>query len=187
MMSKTIYYTAASLDGFIADADNSLDWLTQFGEAEANGFAAFISEVGALAMGATTYEWLLQHHIYADPQQPQPWPHEQPTWVFTTRRLQILPSADIRFVSGNVALVHREMLAAAAPKNIWIVGGGDLAGQFFEAGLLDEIVVTIAPVTLGRGAPLLPRRIIHPPLRLLSAKAIGEAFVELRYAVPRPQ
>jgi dihydrofolate reductase len=186
-MSKTIYYTASTLDGFIADADNSLDWLFQFNEPGSSGFAEFISDVGALAMGSTTYEWVLKHHIFADPEHPQAWPHEQPTWVFTTRRLPVLLAADIRFVSGDVAPVHHEMLAAAAPKNIWIVGGGDLAGQFYDRGLLDEIHLTVAPVTLGRGAPLLPRLIAKPPLRLLSVTTIGEALVELRYAAPRIQ
>jgi dihydrofolate reductase len=99
--------------------------------------------------------------------------------------LPVVPGAEIRFVSGDVAPVHRKMVAAAGGKNIWIVGGGDLAGQFYEAGLLDELQISVAPVTLGRGAPLLPRAISRPPLRLLSAKAIGEAFVDLRYVVPR--
>jgi dihydrofolate reductase len=184
-MSKTIYYTATSLDGFIADADNSLDWLFQFGAADSGSFAAFISEVGALAMGSTTYEWVLRHHVLADADRPQPWPHPQPTWVFTSRRLPVVPGAEIRFVSGDVAPVHRKMVAAAGGKNIWIVGGGDLAGQFYEAGLLDELQISVAPVTLGRGAPLLPRVIANPPLRLVSARVVGEAFVELHYVVPR--
>jgi dihydrofolate reductase len=105
--------------------------------------------------------------------------------VFTSRRLPVVPGAEIRFVSGDVAPVHREMVAAADGKNIWIVGGGDLAGQFYEAGLLDELQISVAPVMLGRGAPLLPRVIANPPLRLLSAKIIAGTFVELRYAAPR--
>jgi dihydrofolate reductase len=60
---KTQYYTATSLDGFIADSQNSLDWLFQFGEVQEDSYANFISEVGAIAMGATTYKWILNHHI----------------------------------------------------------------------------------------------------------------------------
>jgi dihydrofolate reductase len=77
------------------------------------------------------------------------------------------------------------MAEAAAGKNIWLVGGGELVGQFHDYGLLDEIIVQIAPVTLGGGAPLLPRAITTPPLRLISATTHGAAFAELRYKVVR--
>lgn len=186
---KTQYYTAASLDGFIATPDHSLDWLFQFGDVEGGGsYPAFIREVGALAMGSSTYEWVRRHMEKSG----EAWAYTQPTWVFSSRSLPGIPGApgapapDIRFVRGDVRPVHREMAAAAEGKNVWIVGGGELAGQFYDAGLLDELIVTIASVTLGAGAPLLPRAITTPPLRLVSATAYGEAFAELRYAVPRP-
>src|SRR5690606_20091804 len=114
------------------------------------------------------------------------WPYEQPTWVFTSRSLPTVPGADVRFVRGDVRPVHREMVEAAGGRNVWIVGGGDLAGQFYDHGLLDELIVQIAPVTLGSGAPLLPRAISTPPLRLVSFASYGETFVEVRYEVPRP-
>lgn len=180
---KTQYYIASSLDGFIADPQNSLDWLFQFGEAEAGDYQNFIREVGAIAMGATTYEWILTHQILPGADYPQAWVYEQPVWVFTSRTLPKVENADIRFVSGDVRLVHQEMVATAKGKNIWIVGGGDLVGQFHDYGLLDEVIVTIASVTLGGGAPLLPRAITTPPLKLLSAKVYGEAFVQLHYEV----
>jgi dihydrofolate reductase len=183
---KTQYYTATSLDGFIADPQNSLDWLFQFGEPEATSYPDFIRDVGALAMGSTTYEWLLTHHIRLGSEDLQPWSYEQPAWVFTSRSLPAVPGADIRFVRGDVRPVHREMVEAAGGKNIWLVGGGELVGQFYDHGLLDEIIVSIASVTLGAGAPLLPRAITTPPLRLVSVKAYGVAFAELRYEVPRP-
>lgn len=77
------------------------------------------------------------------------------------------------------------MARAAGEKNIWIVGGGDLAGQFRDANLLDEIIVQVGSVTLGRGKPLLPRRITSPSLRLISVRQVGTGFAELRYQVPR--
>lgn len=183
----TQYYTASSLDGFIADPRNSLDWLFQFGEEPGGDYADFIREVGAIAMGSTTYEWILDHHIRAGADHPQPWAYEQPAWVFTSRSLPIVQGADIRFVSGDVRPVHQEMVAAAGGKNVWIVGGGELAGQFYDHGLLDVLIVSVAPVTLGGGAPLLPRAITTPPLRLLSATTFGDAFAQLRYAVPHPR
>ena len=180
---KTIYYTAASLDGYIADPDNSLDWLLKLGEA-GTSYEEFIAGVGALAMGSTTYEWILAHD-FADGGPMKAWPYTQPAWVFTTRSLRAIPGADIRFVRGDVRPVHSAMAGAAGGKNLWLVGGGELVGQFHDAGLLDEIVVQVSPVTLGAGAPLLPRRIVNPPLRVIEARRQGEAFVEIRYAVQR--
>jgi dihydrofolate reductase len=180
---KTQYYTATSLDGFIADDQNSLDWLFQFGEMEGDSYGDFLREVGAIAMGSTTYEWILTHHINLDTEHPQKWMYEQPTWVFSSRNLPAIEGEDIRFVSGGVRQYHQEMVEAAGDKNIWIVGGGDLVGQFYDNRLLDEIIVSIASVTLGSGAPLLPRKIITPPLKLLSAKTYGDSFVELCYQV----
>lgn len=185
MTTKTQYYTASTLDGFIADPDHSLDWLLQFGESGTDDYPAFIANVGAVAMGSSTYEWILRHLVQTDGGNPQPWPYQQPTWVFTTRTLPAIPGADIRFVRGDVAPVHTEMVEAAGGKNVWLVGGGDLVGQFHDRGLLDELIVTIASVTLGAGKPLLPRRIATPPLKLISAQVYGTAFVQLRYEVPR--
>ncbi|HEX6629905.1 MAG TPA: dihydrofolate reductase family protein [Gemmatimonadaceae bacterium] len=180
---KTQYYTACSLDGFIADADHSLEWLFQLGDIEDTSYPAFIREVGALAMGSSTYEWMLRHVVGPEADRPEPWPYEQPAWVFTSRTLPAVAGADIRFVRGDVRPVHREMAAAAKGKNVWIVGGGELAGQFHDHGLLDELIVQVGSVTLGSGAPLLPRRITTPPMRLVSASAVGSGFAELRYEV----
>src|SRR3712207_5586239 len=136
---KTQYYTASSLDGYIADPRHSLDWLLQFGDVEGTSYPAFIREVGAIAMGSTTYEWLLRHQVRPDAGGSRPWPYEQPAWVFTSRALPGIPGADIRFVRGDVRPVHRQMAAAAGGKNVWLVGGGELVGQFHDHGLLDEI------------------------------------------------
>jgi dihydrofolate reductase len=183
---KTQYYTASSLDGFIADPNDSLDWLFPLGDIAETSYPAFIREVGALAMGSTTYEWILRHHVRPDADRPQPWMYEQPTWVFTSRTLPIVPGTDIRFVRGDVRPVHKAMVTAASGKNVWIVGGGELAGQFYDQGLLDELFVQIGSVTLGAGKPLLPRAITSPPLRLLSVRAVGTGFAEVHYAVPHP-
>ena len=182
---KTQYYTATSLDGFIATVDDSLDWLFPLGNFEDTSYSTFIRDVGALAMGRATYEWMLRHVVGPEAKQRRPWPYTQPTWVFSSRSLPPVPGADIRFVSGPVEPVHREMAAAAAGRNIWIVGGGDLAGQFHDQGLLDEIWVQVGSVTLGAGKPLLPRAITSPPLKLVSVRAVGTGFAELRYEIPR--
>jgi dihydrofolate reductase len=181
---KTQYYTATSLDGFIATEDDSLDWLFPLGDLNETGYPAFIGAVGALAMGSATYEWMLRHADKVADETGAAWPYAQPTWVFSSRRLPSVAGADIRFVQGDVRPIHAAMRDAAGSKNTWIVGGGDLAGQFFDAGLLDEMIVQVGSVTLGQGKPLFPRRVTHPPLRLVSVRQIGAGFAELRYAVP---
>ncbi len=180
---KTQYYTATSLDGFIATEDDSLDWLFPLNDLDNSSYPHFIAEVGALAMGSSTYEWLLRNSDEVIAETGAPWPYTQPTWVFTSRKLPILDGADIRFVSGNVRPVHEQMRAAAGAKNIWIVGGGDLAGQFFDAGLLDELIIQIGSATLGTGKPLFPRRALSPTLLLTSVTQMGVGMAELRYAV----
>ena len=169
-MAKTVYNTATSIDGYIADADNSLEWLFtvpggqpeepkpagEGAETPLDEFGEFLAGVGAICMGSTTYEWILDYEKVVE--HPEKWVYEQPTWVFSSRDLPVVPGADIRFVSGDVAPVHAEMVETAGEQDRWIVGGGDLVGQFFDAGLLDEIRVSIAPVFLGAGAPLLPRK-----------------------------
>ena len=181
---KTQYYTATSLDGFIATEDDSLDWLFPLGDANDMSYPSFIAEVGALAMGSSTYEWMLRHAAEVEAQMGTPWPYTQPTWVFSRRTLPPVPGADVRFVRGDVRPVHAAMREAAGTKNIWVVGGGDLAGQFHDAGLLDEVIVQIGSVTLGSGKPLFPRRLTSA-LRLLSVTQIGTGLAELRYEVPR--
>lgn len=182
---KTQYYTAASLDGFIATEDDSLDWLFQLGDVNETSYPAFIAEVGVLAMGSSTYQWMLRHADRMIADMGSPWPYTQPTWIFSSRVLPSIEGADLRFARGDVRTAHAEMAEAAGSKNIWIVGGGDLAGQFFDAGLLDEIIVQIGSVTLGKGKPLFPRRLASTALRLTSVNRIGSGFVELRYEVPR--
>lgn len=174
----TQYLVAASLDGFIADERDDLGWLLQLEGDDQNPYDAFIEDVGALAMGATTYQWIAAHH-------PGQWFYgDRPTWVFTHRDdLPLIAGASLRFTSGDVRVVHGAMREAAAGRNLWVVGGGDLAGQFLDHDLLDEIWLSLAPVTLGRGAPLLPRR--HTtPMRLEEVRqASNGTFVHLRYSL----
>jgi dihydrofolate reductase len=163
---KTQYYTATSLDGFIATEDDSLEWLFPLGDLNDSSYPAFMSEVGALAMGSATYEWMLRNAQKVAAETGSPWPYTQPVWIFSCRKLPLTDGAHIRFVNGDVRPVHADMRAAVGNKNIWIVGGGDLAGQFYDVGLLDELIIQIGAVTLGKGKPLFPRRVLSPHLRL---------------------
>jgi dihydrofolate reductase len=182
-VSLTQYYAATTLDGFIADENHSLEWLFTRDQDRAGplNYAEFFASVGALAMGATTYEWILDHELRDKDPEEWTWPYDVPGWVFTHRQLREVPDAAVTFTSAAVASVHSEMVTVAGGRNVWIVGGGDLAGQFADAGLLDEMIVYIAPVTLGGGAPLLPR-----PLELrLEETARNGDFVTARFSVVR--
>lgn len=180
---KIQYYVAATLDGFIATEDDSLEWLFPLANFEETSYPEFITHVGALAMGASTYEWILRNAETVAAETGSAWPYTEPTWVFTHRSLPAIPGADIHFVSGPVKTVESDMRAAAGDKNIWIVGGGDLAGQFYDEGMLDELIIQIGSVTLGRGKPLFPRRLLNPVLQLSAVRQLGPGMVELRYDV----
>jgi dihydrofolate reductase len=181
-MGKTQYYTATTLDGYIADADNSLDWLFVV-HREIDGFPGFFGQIGAFAMGATTYQWVLEHEkLLERPEKWHAWYRDVPCWVFTHRTFPRVAGANITFVDGDVRPVHAAMVQAAQEKNIWLVGGGELVASFADHDLLDEIIVGVAPVTLGAGAPLLPRVLTSARLTLRDVKRNGQ-FAELTYSV----
>ena len=180
-MTRTVYYTATTLDGFLADEHDSLDWLfvQDHDDEGPMGYRDFIARVGAILMGRTTYEWIVAHLASSG----ERWAYEQPCWVMTHADLAAPEGADVRFAQGDVRPVHAAMVEAAAGKDVWVVGGGDLAAQVAEAGLLDEVAVSIAPVTLGAGRPLFPRRF---DLRLVELDR-NRAFACARYAVVGPR
>lgn len=180
---KTQYFAAMSLDGFIATEDDSLDWLFPLGDLKDSSYPEFIAEVGALAMGSATYEWMLRNANTVAAGTGSKWPYTQPAWIFSNRALPPIEGANIRFVQGDVRQAHVEMRITAGSKNIWIVGGGDLAGQFYDAGLLDELIIQVGSATLGRGKPLFPRRVLSPVLHLVAVRQMGAGMVELRYEV----
>ena len=180
-MTRTQYYVAASLDGYIADPAGSLDWLFQFNDVPGltEHYQSFLADVGAIAMGAATYRFILDEGMDA-------WPYsDQRTWVFTHHELPAFPGADITFTADDVGAVHAAMVEAAAGRNIWLVGGGDLVAQLADRGLLDEIWLGVAPVVLGGGVPVLPAR-LPGVLALDEITRFGDAFVEMRYRVPHP-
>jgi dihydrofolate reductase len=175
-MTVVQYFTACTLDGYIADQNNSLDWLFEVPhDAEDSYWDAWFPEVRALVMGATTYEWMVDHDRMLD--NPGKWYEyygDRPGWVFTHRDLPQIPGVQISFVSGGVRPVYEQIAGQFPEANIWLVGGGDLAGQFYDVGLLGQIILGMTPVTLSRGAPLLPRRITSEHLSFRSAELIGQ-------------
>lgn len=178
-----VYCTATTLNGYIATPEHSLDWLLTI---PANEVTQGSPEHAALVLGAHTYEWVLaQENLLAEPEK---WPAlygGKPVFVFSRRDLPIPAGADVRLLRGPVAGHLDTLRAVAAGGPVWIQGGGDLVGQFLDAGALDEIVLDVAPVALAAGAPLLPRTVPWPRLRLLEARPNGP-FARLRWAVESP-
>jgi dihydrofolate reductase len=186
-MTRVIYNTATTLNGFLATDDHSLEWL--FGvpgaeEAE-SAFPAFLEGIGALVMGASTYEWVARHEELAEhPERWHTYYGDRPGWVFSSRELP-LAVPTLRLARGPVREAWAAIAESAGDRDVWVVGGGDLVGQFADAGLLDEVRLSVAPVVLTSGKPLLPRTLLSDRLSLVSAEPAGQ-FAELRYAVTHP-
>jgi dihydrofolate reductase len=161
----TIYYTASSIDGYIVDDRNSLDWLlTRHIDVDGPfGYRAFEDTVGALVMGATTYEWLLAND--------SEWRYNQPTWVLTHRPDIVRSGDSVKAYEGDVTELHSLLKQAAGYQDIWVVGGGETAAQFARAGLIDEMIVSYAPCTLGTGGRLLP---LHTEWQLIESGVNGD-------------
>jgi dihydrofolate reductase len=184
VVAKTVYFAAATLDGLIADEDDGIEWLTGFepsydgpGESVKEAIDEQVAGTGALVMGSTTYEVLLRID----------WPYgDRPTWVLTSRELPVAEGADLRFHDGPVAELHPEMLAAAEERHgdLWVVGGAPVASDLADAGLLDELHVTVVPVWLGAGKPLFERP-ISEAMRLTGTRTFSTGMVELRYELSR--
>lgn len=162
----TIYYTASSIDGYIVDDRGSLEWLISR-DIDVDGpfgYRTFSDSVGALVMGATTYEWIVAND-------PDDWQYKQPTWVMTHRPNIIRAGDPVRVFQGDVTELQPLLLGAAGYQDIWVVGGGDVAAQFARAGLIDEMIVSYAPCTLGSGGRLLP---VHTEWTLVESGMNGD-------------
>ena len=172
-MGRVQLYIAQSLDGYIADKEGGVAWLEAYGaEGEDHGYGAFFAEVGALAIGATTYEQVLGWG----------WPYaEKPTWVFTHRELPVPDGADVRFTQAPVDEVVAEIRRETSG-NLWVVGGGVLVKHFLDARLVDDVMIAVVPELLGDGIPLFPG-VLPAKLELVHAKPFKTGIVELRYTV----
>jgi dihydrofolate reductase len=194
-MARTQYYAAATLDGYIADPDDGLGWLMGYegsydGEEAEPGpmsgggsYERFYEGVGALVSGSVTYEFVLDSLEDDDR-----WPYKgKPCWVLSSRDLRVPEGdgIDVRIADASAEELHGEMLEAAGGKHLWIVGGGNVASQFADKGLLDEVLVTVVPVVLGDGKPLFDRALPGGPMQLTGTTVFETGMVELRYEVGR--
>ena len=196
-MTTTVYYCASSLDGYIAEVDDSLDWLLNYQGtfaheaaepgpmSEGGGYERFYEGVRALVAGSATYEWILDHLDVAGGGE---WPYQgKPCWVLSSRELRLPEGegADVRVVDASVGELYGEMAAAAGDGVLWVLGGGGVASQFADEGLLDEVQVTVVPIVLGDGKPLFEHRLTNGAMQLTGTRTFKNGMVELRYAVRR--
>jgi dihydrofolate reductase len=177
-----------SLDGFIAESDDTLEWLTGYAGSYDGPDAVpmkgtydeFYNGVGSLVTGSATYEFVLDEM--------SEWPYSgKPCWVLTSRDLPEPEGedVDVRFAKGSVRELYPELAGAAGDRTIWIIGGGNVASQFADEGLLDEVIATVVPVVLGTGKPLFDRRLPGGPMRLTGTRAFDSGMVEVRYRIDR--
>ena len=172
-MLEIIYYVASSLDGYIATADGSVDWLSRFHTAgEDHGAGELEASVDALLLGSHTYEFALKLGQWPSP--------DKVSWVFTRRRLRILhPSITLTAQSPREVV---ELLASRSLRRAWLMGGGKLAASFHADQLISRYIISVFPVLLGSGIPLLaPHPSLPDAVRFRTAKPFKSGVVQLTY------
>ena len=171
---KTIYFAAASLDGFIADPNDSLEWLFKNGPTDISFIDDFLATVGVIVMGSSTYQWLLDNS--------QEWTYKVPCVVFTHRSFKTMNGADVRFVKGDIPAFFPEIKKLSQGKNIWLMGGGDLVGQFYDQGLVDEMHIQTVAVFLNEGKKLFSRK-TDTAFKIKDIRQRGDTCVEVIYSL----
>lgn len=176
-MARIVGYIATSLDGFIADRDNGLDWLTPkydelLGPENQQHYAEFIARIRTTVMGRATYDWVLAQGS------PSPYPDKR-TIVVTSRPLPEAPAGIEIWREGVDALVAH--LRGRDDGDVWLVGGGRLQMAFLERDALDEIEIFVIPEIIGGGAPLFPPTGLRRTPRLISARTLRAGYVRLHY------
>ena len=167
------YYVACSLDGFIADAEGRLDWLSPFEQTDEDyGYAAFYASVDAVVLGRSTFDFV---------RDTPDWPYEgKPTWVFSHASLGALP-ANAEATSEEPA-AFAERLRARGYRHVYFVGGGQLAASFRAAGLITRYIVSVVPVILGGGVPMIGPGGGMERLELVGSEAFASGIVQMEYA-----
>jgi len=182
--SRVTIHMAASLDGFIARKDGSVDWLEtadrfEGGEVMApDAVAAFLRTIGCYVMGARTYETALGFEAKG-----LGWSYgDKPTFVLTHRELRRTRST-VELYAGDLQRLVEELRPRF--RSIWFVGGGAVAGECLRRGLADELRYSVLPVLIGDGIAFFDRLDRDVALHLLEAKAYESGMLALRYEVMR--
>lgn len=174
-MKKVTLYIAASLDGFIARKDGSVDWLpVPVADGEDYGYGAFLETVDTLLMGRKTYEQLLTLG---------PWPYGGRRCVVFSATLAGRRDARVEFLDCDIAACVRELKAGAGDGVIWLEGGAEIVAACLAGGVVDEIILTTVPVLLGEGIRLFPETTWTTRLRLDGVRAFADGLVQQTYSL----
>src|SRR5262245_4428833 len=178
-------HMAASLDGFIARKDGSVDWLEtsdEFAGGEVlspGSVEAFLKTIDCYVMGSRTYETALNFEAKG-----MGWSYgDKPTFVLTHRELRRVRET-VQFHAGELAPFVKERLRPTF-RSIWFVGGGAVAGECLRLGLADEVRYSILPIAIGDGIPFFDKLDRDIALHLAEVKAFRNGIVDLRYEVRR--
>jgi dihydrofolate reductase len=176
-MRKVKLYIAISLDGFIARKNGALDWLECIPNPNQldYGYQAFYDSVDTVLMGRLTYEEILGFDV--------DWPYGNcKTGVFSRNTNLKITTPQTQLINGDIKNYITE-LKQQAGKDIWLVGGGSLLTAFLNEGVVDEMIISIAPVIIGDGLPLFPNMPKETSLELVDSTSYDTGFVTLTYRV----
>ena len=172
---KLVLYIASSLDGYIATDNHNLNWLFEVDGEGDNGYSMFYETIDTVLIGRVTYEWIIDHEKGEFPYK------GKECYVFS--RTKKVDNENVKFISDDVVQFTQEIKNKNG-KNIWLVGGGDLLRTFLKEKLVDELIITVAPVLLGKGIPLFTNNDFQTTLSLISTNRFNQ-FVGLHYEVLR--
>jgi len=175
---KVIVHIGTSADGYIARSDGDLEWLTCRPKPEGfYGMSAFMQSVDTKLLGRKTYEMSLRLGAKFD--------SKDRTIVFSRQSPPADAPSGVEFANGAIG-PFLSRLRAQPGKDIWLMGGGDLIASFLDEQEIDEFVVSMVPVFIGDGIPLIARRHRHVPLDLQSVERFEDGVVQLHYRVHKP-
>jgi dihydrofolate reductase len=170
-MKKIKLFIASSLDGFIAKEDGGVDWLPHSGD---SGYDHFYKSIDTVLLGNKTYEQILTFGKY---------PYkDKKSFVFTRSLNQKKKIEKVEFTSEVVKFTKK--LTSSSGKDVWLLGGAEIVSTFLNFKFVDEIILSVIPVVLGKGIPLFKN--INQEINLELRKTTEyEELVELRYKVLR--
>ena len=176
---RVIVHIAASADGYIARSDDDLDWLSSRPVPEGfYGMNAFMKSVDTNLLGRKTYEMSLRLGAKFDSEKVR-------TIVFSRGAPPTDAPPGVEFVSGPIGLFVNQ-LREEPGKDIWLMGGGELIASFLDEGAVDEFVISVVPVFIGDGIPLIARHPRLTQLDLHSVERFDDGLVQLHYRIQNP-
>jgi dihydrofolate reductase len=170
---KVILYIASSLDGFIATKNHNLEWLFSVEGDNDNGYSKFYDTIDTILLGRTTYEWILEHEKNKFPY------IDKECYVFSKE--ERTNTEYVTFVQNDV-INFINNLKNKNGKDIWLVGGSVLINTLLSEKIIDELIITVAPVLIGQGIPLFNINNFNIKLDLNYIKRYNQ-FVELSYKI----